>query len=284
MARDPARDQTAYATADKTGRILVRTGFRRKQIPLDVALNEQPFRFNGDFLYADDLSTGVVTVKLNNTSEDPLPFKAQSMVEGWPIQDVFVTCAAQPGLVMNLWYGWQGRIRPPQQVVQIGGSISLAITATGAPQGLDKTVSNGNAFRVMGTIGAVAAQNGFLQLFNPGGSGKRVYVDAFFVDQLAAPSVIAYAFDTGAMVNDLGAALNNLAGGAASTAHLRSSTNAGFPGTMGASVDWSQQAAANTFALFVLPTPLIIDQGNGVNLRNTTQNQLLNGGFYFREY
>src|SRR5207245_11308728 len=117
------------------------TARRSQQIRLDNALVEQPFRLQGDFLYADNNSTGVATIKLNNTSEDPIPMLSQASVEGIPFRDVFVSAAAQAGLVLNLWYGYQARMRPPQSVVQV---IGLA-TAAGAPQGADLVVSTNHA-------------------------------------------------------------------------------------------------------------------------------------------
>jgi hypothetical protein len=123
-------EQTDPIRSDKTGRVVELTTLRRVQIKLDNALNEQPFRVPGDFLYADSDSNGRALIKLNNTSEDPMPFIAQAMVEGLPIKNCFVSCAAQPGLVLNLWFGYQARFRPPQNAIATIGSILTPVNLT----------------------------------------------------------------------------------------------------------------------------------------------------------
>jgi hypothetical protein len=280
-----SKDQTGYASEDKTGRVLIRSGLRRKVLALDNALVEVPFRANGDFLYADQLSTGVVTIKLNNTSEDPIPFSAQSMVEDWPIEDVLISCAAQPGLVLNLWYGWRGRIRPPQSVVSLTGSVQLALTAAGAPQGADQIASNGNAYIFTANVGAVAAQFGSVQLNNPNGSGKRVYLDAINFSGLNIATAADYVVQVGATVagTDKGSGLLKKSPFTAnSVAHLRTDVSGGGIAG-GIIIDNVGMAAALTQKILYNP-PFVLDPNSSVWAQNLNVNQEARATFEWREY
>lgn len=117
------RDQVDPITGDKRDRVIPVTNLRRIVIALDNALVEQRQQCYGDFLYADSNSTGTITVKLNSTSEDPIPLLAQASVEDHPMKDIFISCAPQAGRVLNLWYGYRARFRPPAQNIATIGSI-----------------------------------------------------------------------------------------------------------------------------------------------------------------
>jgi hypothetical protein len=127
-------DQVDPITADKRSRVIPRSNLRRKQILLDVALNAQVFRIEGDFVFFDSNTTGVGTVQLNNTSEDPWPALALSGIIDMPFQDLFITSAAQAGKVLNLWYGYRARFLNPVQAIATIGSIIAPVTAQG-PRG-----------------------------------------------------------------------------------------------------------------------------------------------------
>ena len=218
-------EQTQYATEDKTSRVLVRSGLRRKVIALDNALVEQQARLNGDFLYADALSTGSITLKLNNTSEDPIPFSSQSSIEEWPIEDVFISCAAQPGKVLNLWYGWRARIRPPQNVVQLLGSVDLTTSAFGVPAQFDKDAFNGHAWYAASTQALVAGQNACLGIANPTGSGKDVYIDRIQASSSIVGSLFVQSTTDNGLGTDLFAVIKKIADGTTLNAHIRGANN-----------------------------------------------------------
>ena len=269
-----AQSQTDYATEDKTKRVLVRTGLRRKQIALDNALVEQPFRLNGDFLYADNLSTGSVTIKLNNTSEDPIPFTSQSSIEGWPIQDVFVSCAAQPGLVLNLWYGWEARIRPPQSVVQV---IGLA-TAFGAPQGADIPAFGGHVASGENISAALAANVSTVGL--SGASAHDVYVDKIIVSTTVAGTIrygLVASFGSPTAWRRMGVsdiALN------AGTVTVQSGLGKLFSNT----ADTIQMPVVNTDRELVFPYPIYVPNGQTLCIEPGAQNVGISATFVGREY
>lgn len=117
------RDQLDPIEADKRGIVIPRSSLRRLRFTLDAARNEVEFRTEGDMLYADSDSTGTITIRLNNESEDPWPIKAQGGVQNIPIRSILVTHAAQAGKVLNLWYGYRARFVAPSADIATIGSI-----------------------------------------------------------------------------------------------------------------------------------------------------------------
>lgn len=125
------RTQVDPFYADKRHRVIPDFPLRRLVLPLDAARVEFLQKLSGDALFVDRLSTGLITVKLNGTSEDPIPLAALDGVEGFPIQDVLISNTAQPGLVINLWYGYQGRIRANSQTLTSIGTITNPVGVQG---------------------------------------------------------------------------------------------------------------------------------------------------------
>jgi hypothetical protein len=119
-------------TADKRGIVIPRSSLRRLRLLLDDARNEVPFKCEGDMLYADSDSTGLITVRLNSESEDPWPIKAQGGVQNVPIREILVTHAAQAGKFLNLWYGYRARFVAPSQDIATIGSITNTVTIQNA--------------------------------------------------------------------------------------------------------------------------------------------------------
>jgi hypothetical protein len=124
------REQLEPITADKRGIVIPRSSLRRLRLPLDAARNEVPFKCEGDMLYADSDSTGVITVRLNSESEDPWPIKAQGGVQNIPMREILVTHAAQAGKVLNLWYGYRARFVAPSADIATIGSILNRVGVT----------------------------------------------------------------------------------------------------------------------------------------------------------
>jgi hypothetical protein len=171
------RDQLDPVSVDKRGIVIPRSSLRRKVILLDTLLNEQQFRVEGDFVYFDQNSTGVATVKLNNTSEDPWPAVALAGVTDVPYTDIFVSAAAQAGKFLNMWYGYRARFMNPQQSIATIGSITSPVGVQGpraynnAPQLADLPVLNRDVGFVYGTAistTSAGAANTAVQLIAPG--------------------------------------------------------------------------------------------------------------------
>jgi hypothetical protein len=128
-------DQVSGITADKRNRVIPHSNLRRQVILLDNALNAVQFRVSGDFVFFDSNSTGIGLVQLNNTSEDPWPALAQNGISDMPFQDIFITSTAQPGKVLNLWYGTRARFLTAAQAIASIGSIIAPVNVIG-PRGM----------------------------------------------------------------------------------------------------------------------------------------------------
>jgi hypothetical protein len=172
------------------------------------------------------------------------------------------------------------------QVVSGNVLAAPALTTGVAPVGNDAIASLENSFALAVTVGAVAAQMGRLQLWNPNGSGKAVYLDAVDIVEGAAANVGACAYRSagGALVGGPAAAKSHYVKTVmvSPTAEIRNDTTAGaFPGTP----EYGRRnALANTTLEFRFPRPLRIDPNNGVTFQINNQNVAMTGAFYFREY
>lgn len=158
------RDQLDPVSADKRGIVIPRTSLRRKVILLDNILTEQQFRVEGDFVYFDQNSTGVATVKLNNTSEDPWPAVALAGVSDVPYTDIFISGAAQAGKFLNMWYGYRARFMNPQQSIATIGSITSPVrvnTADANNTGINAVTVNGSIAIGQGMGAVLAREVGF---------------------------------------------------------------------------------------------------------------------------
>lgn len=166
------QDQVRDIYSDKRGRIVPHAFLRRLVLLLDVARNEVEFKTSGDFIFADRNSTGVATIKLNNSSEDPMPFAAFDNVEGVPIDRILVSHAAQAGLVLNLWYGYHGRFRAnSNSLSSILSTVNVADVAM-----LPGTSFSSNAALVAGTplnILAAVSNAAGLRVHDAGGMANN---------------------------------------------------------------------------------------------------------------
>jgi len=278
------REQVEDITADKRGRVILASTLRRLQpLALDVAQTDTPLRVNGDYLYADPDSTGKIYVKLNSGAEDAFPLTAQAAVEGIPIKDILVSWAAQPGLVMNLWYGYQARFKPPQQSIASIGSIltPVNLNAEDARYFLfgDDETADGEAFYSGSPAGPVAGQVSLVQLFNPAGSGKIVYVDAIDAGDSTATDRIELRENAAALGGLINTGINKNGGGAVGVAQLRAGASAAPGGT----VVHSKNCIINEMREFGQKAPIRLPEGRGVFVVSFTANHLFLGNFQWRE-
>ena len=126
-------------TSDKRNRVIPAYGVRRKVIDLSNALNVVPLGLKGDVWYCDYNSTGVALAQLNNASEDPMPMLALAGLGNMPFDEFFITCAAQPGKFLNLWYGYGADFISPTSAIATIGSITnpVAISSIASPVSVD---------------------------------------------------------------------------------------------------------------------------------------------------
>lgn len=127
-------------------------------------------------------------------------------------------------------------------------------------------------------VGAVASQASYVQLFNPGGSGKSVYVDTV-IARSAANLACSLWTHNAQVINLQGNGLSRVVGGAASAAQIRSDANSIIPGTKALSISTGQDGCY----LLSFEEPIIIPPGFGVHLASEVVNTAITCSFEWRE-
>jgi len=156
-------------------------------------------------------------------------------------------------------------------------SVGLNINVTATEKWL-QALQAGQGFTNFANVAAVAAQFTFIQIFNPGGSGRTVLVRSFIM-QMGAATFFYTAFDNTARTTDAGAGINLLSGGAAGVAHVRSETNAADSTThFGLVAVPINQAFSPPIEWFAQLAP-----GQGMSCVSALVNQTLYGQFYWLE-
>lgn len=229
------REQVEGFESDKRDRVIPAFGIRRKVIRLDQALNVQQLGIKGDFLYADYNSTGVGLLQLNNSSEDAFPILALAGIQDLPFDDVYITANAQPGLIINLWYGYRSRFVSPTSAIATIGSITNPVK---------NADYNGNSIDSLAKAGVYAGER--LLSTIDGGNGYGVSFESSANMTAGTPlNVSAAASNTGGimLVDVMRYALTNI--GANRSTYLCKAT---APASI---VDGEVQAAVNSMAVDV---------------------------------
>lgn len=264
-------------TADKRNRIIPAYGVRRKVILLDNAFNAQPLGLKGDFWYCDFNSTGVGLVQLNNVSEDPIPAVALAGLGNLPYDEMFITSAAQPGKVLNLWYGYGAEFISPTSAIATIGSILNPVTVTvPALDGQNHKYSPGFTFGQL--VAAVAAQSGFLKLLNPVASGIRVFIDKMHFGPAATGGFdIRSGVAGGALVG--GGIKKDSTTPVASLAQIYFGNSAAVGGVV-----WDHYLTlASTDKEKKFDEPVILQPGESLTMADLTVNDACRLGFEWRE-
>lgn len=162
-----------------------------------------------------------------------------------------------------------------------GGSedVNLLQSDNVTLRNLDAVTSNGFAFIFGGWLDSTAGEYSHVQVMNPTGSGKVVFIDQYSIASAANSQVRTGFFDT-ELTTDLGAFVNKLAGGSAASAHLRIQRDSSALGTSYQTV-WLLQYS--TFP-FMLTPPVELAAGKGFILELTTANTAGICSFQIREY
>jgi len=171
--------------------------FDRRVLALDQALNQFEVNVPGDFIYLDQNSTGIISYVLdsNDPNAPAMPAGANWYQGGVPYRKLYITSAAQPGKIVNLWYGWSAHFTPPNSAIQSIGSIINPVTVgsvtnpvevkpvPGVPDIQASTpVVNGGmrtaeniSFAFIDAVVSAAGQYPQIQFWNPLGTGKNAY-------------------------------------------------------------------------------------------------------------
>lgn len=225
-------------TADKRNRVIPAFGVRRKIITLDVARVSEPLGLKGDVWYCDYNSTGVGLLQLNNSSEDPFPAIALTGLGNMPFDEIFITSAAQPGLVLNLWYGYGTEFLSPTSAIATIGSITNPV----------KTADTlGAAIKSLGFATAVGAADRYLLAEDGGFAYGAAFSSSSLLASLATEQVFAAASNVnGAIIWEAEIATYNGTAFAAVSLHARTVVPAAYiDGDLihQATVQWSTGAA-----------------------------------------
>lgn len=252
-------------------------------IDLSTARESEELRFYGDFLFADSDTTGTVYVQINGSTMPKFPFKASTGIQGFPYRTLSISNAAQAGKTVHLWHGYGAKIIPPNQdiasISSITNPINLAPGDARYYRFGDYEAQQSESFIGGSPSAAVAAQVGFVQLFNPAASGKIIYVDDFsFWEGTAADrfELRTHNAAIGAGVATLG---NKRIGGAAGVAQVRFGTSAAIPGTLVG----VYAALANTLMRITPKAPIVLPEGFGIHINSFTANVSVGGTFEWRE-
>ena len=140
---------------------LLSTPFQFIDIKLDTAGDKVIFEVAGDFLYFDAISTGTVTLELNNQYNDPAaPFQCSA---GFGINALFkrlkISWAAQAGKTVRIMYSTGDRIVPTNST-SINGVVTVNQSGYSITSSFSSTVA----------LGANTAEAVFLPAANTNGA------------------------------------------------------------------------------------------------------------------
>jgi len=102
-------------------------------LPLDVALSNKEIPIQGDYVFVDRNSTGVGTIRFNSAAVDPFPLSKNTLIKNYKIGRAYFSCAAQPGLILNLWYGTGLDIFIAESGAASSGLTNAELRATPVP-------------------------------------------------------------------------------------------------------------------------------------------------------
>lgn len=202
-------EQVRDIQADKRGRIIPSLPLRKVVLDLSVARNAAELKCSGDFIFLDRNSTGVINVSLRSPQEDQMPMGAFDIIENVPMDRIFITHAAQPGLVANLWYGYHARFRASSANLSTLGSITNTVSVQDVsmlPGTEFSSLSLITAGTPLNVIAAASNLNG-LRVHDAGGSGLNTtsFLAITLLAKATAPTTVA----DGAVIANTIAQVNN---------------------------------------------------------------------------
>lgn len=133
----------------------------------------------------------------------------------------------------------------------------------------------GVAFWAYASVGAVAAQFGQIELWNPVASGKRIIVEEVFPDPTTA-GYVSLRDHNAAFATLIGNAASKLGGAALSSAEIRTTNNAAAQGTL---ISFTK----TTLGTRKFGEPIVVTPGRGLVISDLTANDALNADIQFYE-
>ena len=292
------RSQVDPITSDKRGRIIPRTALNLRQLKLDNATSQFPLRIDGDFLYADADSTGRVGIQFNDSQGPSMPFVALSAMDSWPYEDIYASWTAQPGKVLNLWWGYGARFRPPlNSSLVAAGSTPIQLSGAGGinqvPQLMDLQQDQFGYFGVV-SAAANAGAVSWVGVYSPlPGGTNRLYVDAVWIKTSVADAGLQLSYGTllGGAPGAAGAQPNikpkrQTGSGAVGNSLLRQGTVA-LAGLQNCDL-FNLAANGSEYRVYGFPpfggSSMVVDVDCGLFFTSSAINTALTAVFHCREY
>lgn len=228
----------------------------------------------GDFLYIDQASTGVVSVELNMRQGGtlaPILLAAGGSIE-CDFASIKINATAQLNKTVRVIVGNGARIKGGANVNADSMSISVV------DGGLARTVA-GIAFVGMASQAAVAAQLPQAQIWNPGTTGKNVYVERLSFSSATAQG-LQLGYHNAAYTSASTDALNKYLGQAIGAAQMRVMANAAAQFT---AYGPAYLVAANTPFTVEFAEPVLVSPGTGFCVFGGTANTNLVTNFEWYE-
>jgi hypothetical protein len=254
-------------------------GLTTFDIALDSAIVDRVINSPGTLFYLDKTSTGICTVEgsvdQGTTGNALLASPGFSLFNEGGFSGFRISAPAQAGKVLRIVIGTGVSVKP-------GDAVQSGSVATATVDGAKARTLNAQAFRAAIVVGIVAGQYPHVQLMNPTGSGKNIFISSVsFYSTLAGP--IASGFYSTPLTTLWGGGLTKLNGGTSGVAQRRVKNDVTLLVASNNVTDLTA-LAANTTYQFKLAEPLCITPGNGfVVLSQTIASDLVASFEWFEE-
>jgi len=157
--------------------------------------------------------------------------------------------------------------------------INVLLSDAVTKRGGDKQVDDGYCFFRAMSLTSAAAEEAHGQLLNPASSGIVIYLDTIWIGQTVSGRVDLRTHDT-ALSNLNTPAYNKVLWGTDGVGEVREESLAASAGNIIIVLN----VRANAPGIFPIDKPIRLDEGKGLVVRQSVQNQTLNVGFNWREY
>lgn len=282
--QSPFQEYYDRVYGDKRGILFGGGNLQPIVLDLNSAQPLKDFELQGDFIWMDPDSSGAIRVKFSMAQPRAMTMRANYRFSRVPFKQLLLEWDAQPGETAILWTGWGVEALPSaNDITNLSNILNpVPLDPEYAKYFLfgDDETDDSEAFMARGSAGPVAAQFSAVQVKNPAGSGKRVYVDAFLYADIVGFQDLYWvsrynvdlATDTGSFPSKQSVATN-------SSARLRTGTLGAIAGITIA------QMGGSTFdhreKRFYAPIRLA--EGEGLAIIRGTVNRAIDVAFEIRE-
>lgn len=128
-----------------------------RTLDLSTARTDTEFRLAGNFIFCDKETDGDAHIRFSSNQNPLFPVGANSLVQGLPFNKIYITNTAQAGKTLNIWYGQDVGIQPPNQDITSIGTVSTvntvgSITDVANISAITPETINGSSFFYYGAL------------------------------------------------------------------------------------------------------------------------------------